>query len=399
MVAALVTLDCAASQKQKAQVVRQMTSGVGSLMKKNAIDVHTGAARITKPGSVQVTDGDGKQTDLAAANVIVATGARPKDLPGIGATIDEERILSSTGALELKEVPASLLIVGAGAIGVEFASMYRAFGSEVTLIEMLPRIVPGEDEEISAELAKSLASRGIKILTDARLERVERDDSGVTASVTDDAGKGQRLTAERLLLGVGIVPNTEDLGLEEAGVSRDPRGFIQVDGMMQSSAPGIYAIGDCVPTPWLAHVASAEGIIAVERIAGRQPPPLNYDIVPSCTYCSPEVASAGLTEAEAVERGYEVKVGRFPFAANGKASILGQRSGFVKIVAEARFDQVLGVHLIGPRVTEMIAEAGVALSHEATAESLMRTVHAHPTLYEALGEAEHAAAEGAAIHI
>ena len=399
VVAQEVTLDWKAALKHKEQVVRQMTGGVGSLMKKNKIDVYNGTARLAGRNSVRVTDGDGNQTELAARNVILATGARPKELPAIGAAIDEDRILSSTGALELKEVPTSLLIVGAGAIGVEFASMYRAFGSEVTLVEMLPRIVPNEDEEISAELTRALARRGITILTGARLERVERDDAGVTATVAGGEGKQQRLTVERLLLGIGITPNTQDLGLEDLGVVLDPRGFIQVDGMMQTTEPGLYAIGDCVPTPWLAHVASAEGIVAAEHIAGRAPPPLNYDKIPNCTYCSPEVASIGLSEAEARARGYEVKVGRFPFAANGKASILGQRTGFVKIVAEATFDEVLGVHMIGPRVTELIAEGGVALAHEATAESLMRTVHAHPTLYEALGEAAHAAAEGAAIHV
>lgn len=399
VVAEQVTLDWEAALKHKAQVVKQMTGGVSSLMKKHKIDVHNGAARIVEPGRVQVADGDGNQTDLAARNVIIATGARPKDLPAIGAAIDEERILSSSGALDLKDVPASLIIVGAGAIGVEFASMYRTFGSEVTLIEMLPRIMPSEDEEISAELAKSFASRGIKMLTSARLEQVAQEGRGVSATVTDSAGKQQQIAAERLLLGVGIAPNTEALGLEELGVARDQRGFIVVDGMMQTNVPSIYAIGDCVPTPWLAHVASAEGIIAAEHIAGHQPPPINYDLIPSCTYCTPEIASAGLTEAEARARGYDVKVGRFPYAANGKASILGRRSGFVKIVVEKQFDQVLGIHMIGPGVTELIAEAGVALTHEATAASLMRTVHAHPTLYEALGEAAHAAADGAAIHV
>jgi dihydrolipoamide dehydrogenase len=399
VVAEKVTLDWKAAQKHKDQVVKQMTSGVGSLLKKNKVDVYMGTARIMGRDRVRVTDGDGKQSDLATANVVIATGARPKDLPAIGAAFDEDRILSSTGALEMKEVPASLLIVGAGAIGVEFASMYRTFGSEVTLVEMLPRIVPAEEEEISAALTKAFAARGITMFTGARLEKVEQEGGGLIATIADDKGKQQKVAAERMLLGVGVTPNTSELGLDQLGVSLDQRGFIPVDGMMQTSAPGIYAIGDCVPTPWLAHVASAEGIIAAEHIAGRRPPPLNYDTIPACTYCSPEIASVGLTEAEARDRGYEVKVGRFPFAANGKASILGQRSGFVKIVAEAQFDQVLGIHMIGPRVTELIAEAGLALSHEATAESLMRTVHAHPTLYETLGEAAHAAAEGAAIHV
>jgi dihydrolipoamide dehydrogenase len=376
-----------------------MTGGVGFLMKKNRIDVHQGTAWLGERGRVHVTGGGGGESQLSAKNVIVATGARPRDLPQLGAAFDQDRILSSTEALSLSEVPRSLLVVGAGAIGVEFASMYRAFGSDVTLVEMLPRILPNEDEEISAELTKALTKRGISVMAGARLGRVEPAEGGVVAIVTDAEGKERSIAAERLLLGIGIAPNTREVGLEELGVALDPRGFVEVDGMMRTNVEGVYAIGDCVPTPWLAHVASAEGIVAAEQIAGHHPPPLDYEKVPSCTYCNPEVASIGLTEAQARERGYEVKVGRFPFSANGKAAILAERTGFVKIVADARYDEVLGIHMIGPRVTELIAEAGVALSHEATATSLMRTIHAHPTLYEALGEAEHAAATGAAIHI
>jgi len=399
VVAQEVSLDWGAAQKNKDQVVKQMTGGVGFLMKKHKIDVYNGSGQIVARGSVQVTDSAGKQTTLATTNVIVATGARARDLPQLGATFDEDRILSSTGALSLPEVPKSLLIVGAGAIGVEFASMYRAFGSAVTLVEALPRVVPNEDEEISAELTKALTKRGIKVLTGAKLGGVDHSESQVVASVTDAGGKEQSIAAERMLLGIGVAPNTKEIGLEELGVALEQRGFIQVNGMMQTNVEGIYAIGDCVPTPWLAHVASAEGIVAAEHIAGHHPPAIDYEKIPACTYCSPEVASIGLTEAKARERGYDVKIGKFPFSANGKASILGQRIGFVKIVADAKYDEVLGMHLIGPRVTELIAEGGVALSHEATAESLMRTIHAHPTLYEALGEAEHAAAEGEAIHI
>jgi dihydrolipoamide dehydrogenase len=399
VVAKQVALDWAAALKHKEQVVKQMTGGVGFLLKKHQIDVYSGTARLAGPGSVRVTDGHGKGTALAAKHVIVATGARAKDLPGIGAAFDEDRILSSTGALDLKEVPRSLLIIGAGAIGVEFASMYRTFGAEVTLVEMLPRIVPNEDEEISAELTRALAKRGITVLAGARLAGVERDAARVVATVVDATEQEQRITAECVLLGIGITPNTADLGLEELGVARDPRGYIEVNGMMQTNVPGLYAIGDCVPTPWLAHVASAEGIIAVEHIAGHHPPAIDYDRVPFCTYSNPEVASVGLTEAEARARGHEVRVGRFPFAANGKATILGQRTGFVKVVSAVTYQEVLGLHLIGPRVTELIAEGTVALTHEANAASLMRTIHAHPTLYEALGEAAHAAADGAAIHI
>lgn len=395
-----VSLDWGAAQKYKDQVVKQMTGGVGFLMKKNKIDVHMGTARIVDRGSVQVTDGEGKQTTLAARNLIVATGAHARDLPQIGATFDEDRILSSTGGLALKEVPKSLLVIGASAIGCEFASAYRAFGSEVTLVEALPRIVPLEEEEISAELTRAFSKRGIKVMAGAKFTGVDRSESQIVATIVDSAGKEQKVQAERMLMGIGIAPNTRDLGLEQVGVELDQKGFVKVNGMMQTNVPGIYSIGDCAAsTPWLAHKASAEGIVAAEHIAGHQPPPINYEKVPACTYCNPEIASIGLTEARARERGYEVKVGKFPFSANGKATILGQRVGFVKIVSDAKYDEVLGIHMIGPRVTELIAEGGVALSHEATAESLMRTIHAHPTLYEALGEAEHAAAEGAAIHV
>ena len=400
IVAGQVALDWDATLKYKEQVVKQITGGVGFLMKKNNIAVHMGTGHIRDRGTIQVTDGEGRQTTLTARNIIVATGARPRDLPQIGAQIDEDRILSSTGALELKEIPKSLLVVGASAIGCEFASMYRAFGVEVTLVEALPRIVPAEDEEISAELTKAFTRRGIKVLPGARLTSVDRSEAQVVATLTDAGGKEQKIAAERMLLGIGITPNTQGFGLEELGVERNNQGFIKVNAMLQTNVEGIYAIGDCAATaPWLAHKASAEGIIAAEHIAGHHPPALDYDKVPACTYCNPEVASVGLTEAEARERGYDVKVGKFPFSANGKATILGQRVGFVKVVAERKYDEVLGIHIIGPRATELIAEGGLALSHEATAESLMRTVHAHPTLYESLGEAEHAAAVGAAIHI
>lgn len=399
VVAQQIALDWGAAQRYRAQVVKQMTGGVGFLMKKHAIDVHNGMGRVVRRDAVLVTDADGRSTRLATRHVIIATGAHPRDLPRLGATFDEDRILSSTGALTLPGVPASLVIVGAGAIGVEFASMYRTFGSEVTLIEALPRIVPNEDEEISAELTKAFQRRGVKVLAGATLGAVERGEAQVVATVTGADGQVQQISAERLLLGIGVAPNTSGLGLEDVGVECDARGFIKVNAMMQTSVDGVYAIGDCVPTPWLAHVASAEGVVAAEHIAGHHPPAINYETIPGCTYCNPEIASAGLTEAQARERGYEVKVGRFPFSANGKATILGQRIGFVKVVSDAKYDEVLGVHMIGPRVTELIAEAGVALSHEATTESLMRTIHAHPTLYEALGEAEHAAATGAALHI
>ena len=395
-----VSLDWDASIKNKDGVVKQMTQGVSFLMKKNKVDVIMGAASLGDRGNVMVTGADGAVSTITTKNTIIATGAKPREIPQVGAIFDGERIMSSWQALSMKTIPQSLLIVGAGAIGVEFASMFCTFGSKVTLVEALPRIVPNEDEEISVELTKALSKRGITIMTGAKLQNVAHHGAGVRAVITDAAGKEVIIDAERALIGIGIVPNTKEMGLEARGVTLDTRGFVQVDAMMKTSADGVYAIGDCaITTPWLAHKSSAEGILAAEAIAGHNPKAINYGNIPACTYCTPEIASVGLTEAKAREQGYDVKVGKFSFAGNGKATILGQRSGFVKIVAEKKYDAVLGMHLIGPKVTELIAEGALALSHEATAESLMRTIHAHPTLYEALGEAAHAAAEGAAIHM
>jgi dihydrolipoamide dehydrogenase len=395
-----VSLDWEGVIRNKDAVVKQMTQGVGFLMKKNKIDVHNGSARLVDRGRVQVTGADGKATEIAAKNVVLATGARPREIPQIGAVFDGDRIINSYQALSLKALPKSILIIGASAIGCEFASMFRSFGADVTLVEALPRIVPAEDEEVSAELTRAFQRRGIKIMAGAKLTSVKAEGDHVTASITDAEGKEQTVTAERALFGIGIVPNTGELGLQEGKVETDQRGFIKVDPMMRTTVEGVYAIGDCaLSTPWLAHKASAEGILAAEAIAGHSPRPIEYGKIPGCTYCTPEIGSVGLSEARAREQGYDVKVGKFPLSANGKATILGQRVGFVKIVAEKKYDEVLGVHIVGPRVTELIAEGGVAMSHEATAESLMRTVHAHPTLYEAIGEAAHAAAEGAAIHI
>ncbi|HNP86038.1 MAG TPA: dihydrolipoyl dehydrogenase [Kouleothrix sp.] len=393
-------VDWGGVMKYKEKVVKQMTGGVNFLMKKNKIDTYNGSAKFIDRTTISVTSGDGKESRVTAKNIIIATGSQPRALPPIGGVFDEDRIISSTGALALSAVPKSIIIVGAGAIGVEFASAFRAFGAQVTIIEALPRLVPVEDEEISAELARAFNKRGIKVFTGAKLTKIDKGDGQVTATFTDADGKEQQLTAERLLLGIGRAPNTKDLGLEAAGVELDQRGFVKVDEFLKTNVPGIYAIGDvAVTTPWLAHKASAEGIMVAEEIAGHTVQPINYRKVPGCTYSNPEIASVGLTEAQAREQGYDVKIGKFPFSANGKATILGQRNGFIKIVAEKKYDEVLGVHIIGPHATELIAEGGVALSHEATAESLMRTIHAHPTLYEALGEAEHATAEGAAIHI
>lgn len=400
VIAEKVSVDWAAVQRNREAVVKQMTGGVGFLMKKNKVDVHMGAAQLLGRGQVKVSGEGGQETLLKAKNIIVATGARPRELPQIGASFDGKRILSSKEALALPEIPKSLIIVGASAIGCEFASMYRTFGSAVTLIEALPRIVPVEDEEVSAELARAFNKRGIKVLAGAKMTAMQQADGGVKVSLMDAEGKQQELSAERALMGIGIVANSKGFSLEETGVAIDQRGFITVDAQMRTNVEGVYAIGDCASTgPWLAHKASAEGILAAEVIAGHHPAAIEYGKIPGCTYCSPEIASVGLTEAKAREQGYDVKVGKFAFTANGKATIIGQRNGFVKIIAEKQYDEVLGMHIVGPHATELIAEGGVALAHEATAESLMRTIHAHPTLYEALGEAAHAAAEGAPIHM
>jgi len=393
-----VQFDLGGAMKHKQTVVKQSSDGVAHLLKNNKVDYYEGWGRIAGKDQVHVRLHSGEEQTLTTRNILVATGAQPRSLPGI--EFDEDRILSSTGMLNLTEVPRSLLVVGAGAIGVEFASMFRSFGSEVTLVEALPRIVPLEDEEVSAELTKAFQRRRIKLQTGAKLGGVSKERDSIIATLTDADGKEQTIQAERMLLGIGVAPRTKNIGLEDVGVQMDQRGFIQVDQYMRTSVEGIYAIGDCVPTPWLAHVASAEGILAIEHLAGEQVSPLTYRHIPACTYCAPQIASVGLTEAKAREQGYEVKVGKFPFMANGKARILGQaRAGFIKIVASTRYDEVLGVHMIGPQVTEMIGEGAIALSHEATGKSMMLTIHAHPTLYEAVGEAAHALAHGAAIHI
>jgi dihydrolipoamide dehydrogenase len=390
-----VRLEMAGAVKHKEKVVRQSSNGVAYLMKKNRVDVVNGFGRVAAPGRVAVKSADGTEATYSAKNVLIATGSAPRSLPGI--EIDHKAILSSDSILELTDVPKSLLVIGSGAVGVEFASMYARFGSKVTLIEVLPRIVPIEDEEISRELAASFKRQGLAVYVDTRVEKVTKMDGGVEVIARTSGGKTETFRAEKMLLAVGRKPLSEGIGLEALGVATD-RGYIKVDAMMRTNVAGVYAIGDVVPTPWLAHVASEEGVVAVEHMAGKNPTGLNYDQVPGCTYCAPQVASIGLTEAKARERGYDVVVGKFPFSANGKARILNETTGFVKIVAEKKYDEVLGVHMIGPSVTELIAEAGAALRLEATSEELVRTIHAHPTLSETMHEAAEAVG-GHALHI
>ncbi len=390
-----VRLDMPAAMKHKEKVVRQSTNGITYLMKKNRVDVVNGFGRLAGPGRVTVAGADGAETAFGARNVIVATGSAPRSLPGMD--IDDRTILSSTSILELAEIPKSLVVIGSGAVGVEFASMYARFGSKVAIVEVLPRIVPLEDEEISRELAASFKRQGIAVYPDTRVERLTKTDGGAELIARSSGDKTETFRAEKVLMAVGRRPNSAGIGLEEMSVATD-RGFITTDGFMRTNVPGVYAIGDVVPTQALAHVASAEGVVAVEHMAGKETRPINYDQVPGCTYCSPEIGSIGLTEARAKERGHDVAVGKFPFSAIGKARILNQASGFVKIVAEKKYDEVLGVHIIGPSATELIAEAGAALRLEATSEELVRTIHAHPTLSEAIHEASEAV-EGHAIHI
>jgi dihydrolipoamide dehydrogenase len=391
-----VRLDFPAAMKHKEKVVRQSTNGVSYLMKKNKVDVAAGFGRISAPGRVAVAGADGAETTYQAKNILVATGSTPRSLPGI--EIDHEAILSSDSVLELADVPKSLLVIGSGAVGVEFASMFSRFGTKTTVVEILPRIVPLEDEEVSKELAASFKRQGIAVYVDTRVERVTKNGGGVEVIARSSGGtKTETFRAEKILLAVGRKPLSENIGLETLGVETE-RGYIKVDPYMRTNVPNVYAIGDVVPTPWLAHVASAEGVVAVEHMARGETRPLNYDQVPGCTYCSPEVASIGLSEAAARERGHDVAVGKFPFSAVGKARIVNETAGFVKIVADKRYDEVLGVHIIGPKATELIAEAGAALKLEATSEELVRTIHAHPTLSEAIHEAAEAVA-GHAIHI
>jgi dihydrolipoamide dehydrogenase len=376
-----------AVQKRKDKVVRGLAKGVEFLMNKNKITVFKGTGRFEGQGKVSVTGADGKKQNVNTKNVIIATGSAPRTLPNLD--IQAPRIVTSDEILELKEVPQSLIVLGAGAVGVEFASVYKRFGSEVTVIELLPRVVPLEDEEVSSELQKAFRKRGIKTMTSTNFESARISKDSVEIIYKDAEGKQGKLSAEMLLVAVGRRPFTDGLGLEKTKVEVD-RGFIKVDEYMRTAEPNVYAIGDVVPTPALAHVASKEGILAVEHIAGKPAQPINYLHVPNCTYCDPEIGSVGLSEAKAREQGYEIKVGKFPFSALGKAKILGKTDGFVKVVTDAKYDEVLGVHIIGPHATDLLAEACVAVGLEATAEELGRIMHAHPTLSESVMEAAEA---------
>jgi dihydrolipoamide dehydrogenase len=378
-----VGLNLDAMHKYRTDVIRRQAKGVEYLMKKNNITVLSGHGRLKGPGRVEVTPAQGTPQAVATRQVILAMGSAAKLLPGL--KVDGRRVVTSTEALTLPSVPATMLVLGAGAVGVEFASIYARFGSKVTIVEMLPRVLPIEDEEISAEMQKALKKRGIEARTGTKVEDVKVGEREVEVKVSSPKGS-ENLKAEVLLVAVGRRPLTEDAGLDTTKVALD-RGFVKVDPMMRSSEPSIYAIGDIVPTAMLAHLASHEGMVAAEAIAGRKPRPINYDHVPNATYCEPQVASIGLTEAAAKARGHQVRIGRFPFPPLGKGRILNAQEGFVKLVGALQYDELLGVHIIGPDATELIACGGIALQLEATVEDLFEAIHAHPTLSEAMGEA------------
>ena len=380
-------LNWDAVQDRKTQIVNKHAKGLEFLMRKNKVDTVRGYGKLTGPTrngvfTIEVKDGS-KTSQLTAKNIILATGSEARMIPGLESG---DRVLTNIEILKLGQVPKSLIVVGAGAVGVEFASIFRSFDCEVTILEMLPRMVPLEDEDVSKELARVFRKRGISFHAGAKVEKVEKTKTGVAVTFSAD-GKQQKLEAERILIAIGRKPNTDNVGLEKTKVQTE-RGFVKTNPWMQTAEPGIYAIGDIVlGTPQLAHVGAMEGIVAVSKIAGKQDKPIDPLKIPNVTFCHPEIGSVGLTEAKAREQGYDVKVGKFPFTANSRASIVAEHEGFIKIVSDNEYGEILGVHIIGPQATELIAEAVTAMELEATVEDLMWTIHAHPTLAEAMLDA------------
>ena len=388
-------LNWAQVMARKDRVVNRHAKGIEALFKKNKVDSVTGWGKYAGPGRVSV-EKEGKTTEIAAKNVMLATGSEARSLPGV--VFDNKTIGGNREILSLTEVPKSLVVVGAGAVGVEFASIFRTFGTEVTLLEMLPRIVPLEDEEISKELDRAFRKKGIQIFTEAAVESVKKDARGATVTFKTKEGKTQTVAAEKVLIAVGRRPMTENCGLEKSKAKVE-RGFIHVGPYMETAEKGLFAIGDIVAgMPQLAHAASMEGITAVAHLAGKNPQPLVRTRIPAATYCEPQIGSVGLTEKAAREAGYAVKTGKFPFVGNSKATILGQHDGFIKVVADEKYGEVLGVHIIGPLATEILTEAVTALQLEATIDDMMFMVHAHPTVWEAMGDA-FASVRGLAINI
>ena len=388
-------LDYGAAVKRSRQVADRLVKGVGFLMKKNKIDVLMGVARLEAPGKVTIQGSDGATKSVTAKDIVVATGAQSSVIPGVD--MDGTHVVTYREAILQENLPGSVIIIGAGAIGLEFATIWNSYGAEVTVVEMLPRLAPLEDEEVSKEIAKAFQKRGIKTLTGTKVEGVEAQKTKVKVKVSGAQGT-QILEAEQALLAIGFKPNSQDLGLEKTGVRVSERGFVEIDERMATNVPGIWAIGDVTGKLMLAHVGSAMGIVCAENIAGAETVTLNYEMMPRATYSQPQIASFGLTEAQAKERGYQIKIGRFPFQASGKALGLGDYAGWVKIVSDAQYGEILGAHMVGPEVTELLPELTLAQMMELTSAEIARNVHAHPTLSETLMEAAHAV-EGHPIHI
>lgn len=380
--------------KRSRDIANGMSKGIEFLMKKNKIDVLQGFGKLKPSKKIDLTDEGGKITEFEADHIIIATGARARELPNL--PIDGEKVIGYRKAMTLEKIPESMVIVGSGAIGIEFAYVYNALGTKVTVVEFMPSIVPLEDEEVSKQLGRSLKKKGIKIMTNATVEKVDENDSGVKAFVKSKKGE-EILEADVVLSAVGITSNIEEIGLEEVGIVTED-GKITVNDFYETNVPGYYAIGDVIPGPALAHVASAEGITCIEKIKGMDVQPIDYGNIPGCTYSSPEVASVGMTEKAALEAGYEIKVGKFPYSASGKASASGAKDGFVKLIFDAKYGELLGGHLIGNNVTELIAELVAIRKLETTGHEIIKTIHPHPTMNEAIMEAA-AAAYGEVIHI
>lgn len=388
-------LDYGKAVERSREVSDRLVKGVGFLMKKNQIDVHMGEAVISSSSSISITNSEGEVAELGAKNIVVATGASPASVPGL--EIDGQRVLSYREAILQTKAPKSVLIVGSGAVGLEFATVWNSYGVEVTIVEMLPRIAPLEDEDVSKELAKEFRKRGIKIKVGTKVEGLEVLKTKVKAKVSSESGE-EVLEAEQALVAIGFRPNTSGLGLEDLGVQINEAGMIDINEKMSTNVPGIWAIGDVTGKLQLAHVATAMGIVCAENIAGVDTIQLDYEMMPRATYSHPQIASFGMTEAQAEQRGYEVHIGRFPFQANGKSLGMGETAGWIKLISDARYGEILGAHLIGPEVTELLPELTLAQNMELTLAEIARNVHAHPTLSEAIMEAAHVA-EGQAIHI
>lgn len=378
-----VKVNWPAMIERKTKIVNKHAKGIEFLFKKNKVESMQGWGRIVGPGRVSVEQ-NGKKTEIEATNIMLATGSDARSLPGV--EIDNKVIMDNRGMLDMPTIPKSLVIVGAGAVGVEFASIYKSFGSDVTILEMLPRLVPLEDEEVSAELGKAFRKKGIRFELEAAVQSVKKDANGASVTFKDKSGKSQTIAAEKVLIAVGRRPMTENVGIEKTKAKLE-RGFVHTTPFMETAEPHLYAIGDIVAgQPQLAHAASMEGIIAVGRMAGKTMQPFDRNRCPNCTFCEPQIGSIGLTEKQARDAGHKVKTGKFPFIGNSKSSILGYHEGFIKVVADEKYNEILGVHAIGSLSTEIIAEATTALQLEGTVDDMMAMIHAHPTVWEAMGD-------------